>query len=181
VDDLEVKTSARGVVISRPSGLSLMPQEQIDTLITQRQTTQRLQNSKTVKPAASQAGRIFNFSAWEMGGPKTMRENEMVILGTLSGDNRDRFVENLITLGKMYLANGLWAEAEGMLNFAATELPEIQQNSEFKGLMGATQVLGNKNEEAFAMLSADPLKPFNELGYWRAVALGETARIFTRG
>lgn len=172
VDDLSVKITPQGVEVTRPQGLSILPQNLVDMMIANRQTQVRAQESKA---ADAQVGNtyIYNFMGWQMGGPEEMRRNRNIILPSLVRKDAEGAVQGLLTLGKMYLSNGFWAEAEGLLQYALASLPELKDNPEFLALRGAAQVLGYQSERAFATLSADLLKPYGEIGFWRAFSLGD--------
>ncbi|MCK6418468.1 MAG: hypothetical protein L6Q57_05965 [Alphaproteobacteria bacterium] len=172
VDDLRVEITTRGILITRPQGLNLLPQNLMDMIISNRQTQARAQESKAAD-AATGGGYIYNFMGWQMGGPKEMRRNRNIILPSLAREDAPGAVQGLLTLAKMYLSNGFWAEAKGMLEYALIALPELKDNPEFLALLGASEVLGYQSEAAFAVLSSDLLKPYTEVHFWRAFALGD--------
>ncbi len=167
VDDLDVEITNQGdVMVSRPGGLSLTSE---DTLASIESSSQ-----KVIAPGSqANAKRVFDFRNWQMGGIETTDDNRNVIMSQIGGLTGGDRVEGLLTLGKMYLANGMWAEAKGFLDLAAEEMPELNQNSAYIALHGASQALGYESEEAFKDLSNGELKVYPEIGYWRAFALAD--------
>jgi tetratricopeptide (TPR) repeat protein len=170
VDDLDVRVTAEGVEISRPGGLAVSPGTQIDAAFAALEEAQ-----KQSPGAASNADerRVFTFRDWLMGGIPALDRNKSIILADLKNMPQSRRVEEIVTLAKMYLANGHGEEALGFLRMAQDELPGLAENPQFLALRGAAALLAGKSERAFFDLSLDELKPFTEMGYWRAAALAD--------
>lgn len=167
VDDLEVAITNEGNVgVTRPGGLALTGQEEIASL--------QAAHSKQVNPGKqANAKRIFDLKNWQMGGIEAMDENRNIVMGSIGDKEGNARVEGLLTLAKMYLSNGMWAEAKGVLNLAEDELPELNQNPSFIAMTGAAQALGWESEEAFEKLSSPELVSFPEISYWRAFSLAD--------
>lgn len=170
VDNLNVKITDMGVEISRPEGLSLMPEK---NLLASRSNylkqAQRREAEKMGKPElADQQNRIFRFELWEMGGAKRLNQNKNIILSTFKELTSAGQVEDLINLGKMHLANGRAAEALGFLRFAHQELPALETNPEFRALKGAAYAYDEKYESAYHHLIIDQLDQYPEVQLWRA-------------
>lgn len=166
VDDLQVKIVEGAVEISRPGGLTLASESELKALA---------KNSKKMNPAEAQSSvkRVFDLNNWQLGGVEALDYNRNIIMSDLGAKQGGARVEGILTLGKMYLSNGLWAEAKGFLDLAAIEMPEINQNPAYSALQGAAMALGYQSEAAFEKLSLDELKIFPEIGYWRAFALAD--------
>lgn len=163
VDDLEVKVVKGNVEISRPGGLSLVD----ESLITSQAPALPQPKSGT----SSQ--RVYDFKSWQLGGLKAMADNRTILLGGLKDLSEGGKVESLLTLGKMYVSNGMGPEALGVLRFASTEMPSITSSPEFLALRGAANEITQDSEAAFRDLSVEALKQFEEIGYWRAAALAD--------
>ena len=166
VDDLSVKIVDGDVEITRPGGLALTEEKDLETILAM------AKNSVDPGPQGT-AKRIFDFKNWRMGGEELLDENRNVVLNDSGQKEGTDKVEGLLTLAKMYLSNGMWAEAKGFLDLAEDILPELIQNPAFTAMHGAAEALGLESESAFADLSEDVLKPFPEVGYWRAFALAD--------
>jgi hypothetical protein len=165
-DDLSVTIEEGNVVVSRPGGLHLADEKDADTMAS-------AQKSQIPKGAQANAKRVFDFKNWQMGGIEETDHNRAIILSDIGGKEGHARAEGLLKLGKMYLSNGMWAEAKGFLSLAADEIPELNQNPSFIALVGAANAMGHENEDAFKALSLEDLKIYPEIGYWRAFALAD--------
>ncbi len=166
VDDLEVKVTPRGVEISRPSGLAIQNSDQVAQVAEQHK--KKMRDEKIVQ---TDERRIFDFESWNMGGIQELGPNTTLILSELRNMSEEERVEALVTLAKTYLSNAQGAEALGFLYYAESLLPALGGNPEFLALRGAANAIDRKSEDAFSDLSKKALKPFPEIGYWRAYAL----------
>lgn len=168
VDDLTVEITRRGVVVTRPGGLSLMSQKDIDL-------TRSLNKADAKKTEEKKlpAKRVFDFNSWQMGGIDVLEENRNNVLSTLGEKEPAEQAEGLISLARMHLANGMWAEASGFLDFAIEQVPELEQNPEYHALNGAARALGNISDTAFEDLEDKQLLGYPEIGYWKAYALAD--------
>jgi predicted negative regulator of RcsB-dependent stress response len=170
VDDLTVEIKRLNVEVSRPGGLHLMPEKDIRQVMT-------LRGVENVKTAPGQAQlpekRIFDFNTWQMGGMDMLDTNRSLLLSTLGGKETPQQVESLITLARMHLANGMWAEAAGFLDFALALQPELEENPEIIALGGVSRALGRVSDLAFEDLNNKQLEKFPEIGYWRAYVLAD--------
>lgn len=171
VDDLTVEIVRQKIVVTRPGGLHLMPKKNIDTVLSFRQA----QAKKTADPMQRKLPekRIFDFNTWQMGGLQVLERNRNLVLSTLAGKPQSGQVEGLISLARMHLANGLWAESNGFLDFALEEVPELESNPEFVALDGASNALGRVSDLALESLSDKGLNGYPEIGYWKAYVLAD--------
>ncbi len=170
-EDLDIALTDESVIISRPGGLALSAQSDIDRemLRLQRQQNGKNQdNTKEQKPT-----NLFDFENWVMGGEKSLAENQSIVLGAVKDMPEGTEAEALLSLAQMYLANAQGAEALGFLRIVETDLPELARNPEFLAMKGAAQAIDNKSEAAFKTFSNDVLKPYQETGIWRAIALAD--------
>ncbi|MCB1563075.1 MAG: hypothetical protein KDJ75_05810 [Alphaproteobacteria bacterium] len=165
VDDLEISITSEGVKITRPGGLTLMPEEAVLTAHSAKLKPDRLDYRET--------RRIFDFGSWQMGGLDAMQDNKNIILAGLHDSPESQQIENIVTLAKMHLANGHAPEALGFLRFAHTEVPDLETGTEFLALRGAARALAGQSESAFHDLSIKPLADFEEIGFWRAFVLAD--------
>ncbi len=96
---------------------------------------------------------------------KYSENNRNRVLSTLGGKQTAGKVEGLISLARMHLANGMWAEATGFLDFALDDQPELEYAPEVIALNGAAHALGRISDLAFEDLSDKQLEKFPEIGY----------------
>jgi tetratricopeptide (TPR) repeat protein len=167
VDDLQVTLKPEGVEVSRPGGLAVTPESQIKYALEQK----KMRAEAGAKPDPER--RIFDFKSAEMGGVSALDQNRNIILAGLNDLPPANRAEGIMTLAKMYLANAQGPESLGFLDLAQHELPGIEENYEYKALLGAARAITGKMEEAFEDLSAEELKQFQEIGYWRAYVLAD--------
>ncbi len=197
VDDLEVTRDDKGISITRPGGLSLSaesdiasikmrepnsaPEEELlgepdkadeATAVAAGTPTNKQPDAKTGQPAGGFT-RVFAFDRWLMGGLPAIRENQRVIMSALREKTDQGKAEDLITLGKMELANGRGPEALGYFEFASQMVPDLAANPEFIALHGASQALLGQYDRAFRDFSNKALDPITEIKYWRAYCLAE--------
>src|SRR5262249_20882102 len=103
VDDLEVTLTRDGSAVgTRPGGLALTDEKDLATAESAKQ--------QKVNPGSqANAKRIFDFKNWQMGGFSALDENRNIIMTQVGSAKGNDKVEGILTLAKMYLANGLWA------------------------------------------------------------------------
>lgn len=172
VDDLNVKIVQGGVEITRPGGLSLLPQQLVASALPHNikpKTKASSENKDGEVKAVFKA--IYRLPEWEMGGPKALEENRNSILSSIPEMDEASGISQLVTLAKMHLANGFAAEALGFLNLAQSFLPELESNIQFLAVRGAAKALDWKYESAFNDLLSPSLKEFDDVNYWKAFAL----------
>ncbi len=168
VDDLKVEITEAGVEVSRPGGLALTSEAQVQAAMARQRTAA---NSEENNVAAGE--QLFDFKNWEMGGLDALEGNRNVILSSMNGLPDGKKVENIIGLGKMHFANGLGPEALGFLKLAQDLMPGIEENPEFRALYAVAKAIVSKSEAAFLQLSHDDLKSYEDIGYWRAFTLAD--------
>ncbi|HQX26906.1 MAG TPA: tetratricopeptide repeat protein [Alphaproteobacteria bacterium] len=171
VDDLSVEIVRQKIVVTRPGGLQLMANKNIATALSFRQAQQK--KTAETGPRKSPEKRIFDFNSWQMGGLQVLEHNRNLLLSTLAGKPKSGQIEGILSLARMHLANGLWAEANGLLNFAIEELPELESNPEFVALDGASNALGRVSDLALDSLNDKGLNSYPEIGYWKAYVLAD--------
>lgn len=166
VDDLSVRITDDGVEVSRLGGLAITAEDDARAARSRAQVNQK-------SASGNDAPKIFDFKNWEMGGLDALGENRNVILTSLNDLPEGKKLEDIITLAKMHLANGLAPEALGFLGLARDLLPEIAENPQFRALNAAAKAMVTKSEAAFIDLSQSDLKPYGDVDYWRAFALAD--------
>lgn len=166
VDDLKVKVrKGSGVEISRPQGLAILPQKQID------------KNEAVKKIAKNDEGqekkRIYDFKNWQLGGLDAVRENQNILLSNAANLPDSERDAALMSLAKMYVSNAMGAEALGFLHMIENYNPGIANTPEFRAVRGAARILDYKTEDGFNDIAIKDLEPFEEIGFWKAAALAD--------
>ncbi|MCK5375171.1 MAG: hypothetical protein KAJ40_07795, partial [Alphaproteobacteria bacterium] len=170
VDDLIVKKTLEGVEISRPDpGLTVgLPRniEAIDLYNAGKEERERLEKEEEKKKNL-----LFRFNDWQLGDSEKLCRYEMVLLSAIHGQSKDRLVQELLKLGKMFLAHGHAAEALGYFDYASQLLPALGASTEFWALKGAAAALDWKNEEALKAFSHKGLEKNDEIKLWQSFVL----------
>lgn len=197
VDDLQVEVTARGVEIFRDTPLNLATKQDLkaaELFKAQHKTKAKDEDAVILKPAASQDDKaaqatdkkklkttitaptsdyIYRFNDWQLGEFGDLRQNENVILAGLPDQQKSARVENILSLGKMFLSHNLAAEALGYFDFAADELPALLQSAEFLALRGAARAFDWKSADGLRDLSHKALTSDDEIKAWRAYTLAD--------
>lgn len=169
VDDLDVSSSPQGLSVTRPEGLALSRDKDVN----RRLMREDVQDVSPVSEGAmvGDLKKIFDFERWMMGGLTALTENERILKSALSTKEGDGRIQDLLTLAKMSLANDRGQEALGYLTIAEDEMPQLNDNVEYLALRGAALGLSGKYETSWTDLSNPGLSTFGELGYWKAFTL----------
>lgn len=180
VDDLVVKKGEKGVEVYRKSGLSLARAKLVESaqIYAKREKEKKGKKATGKKGDAKKTGKakvgFFNFKEWMLDtAAEELPHKKTVILSTLHGKSDAAQIEDLLTLGKMYLSYGRGAEALGFFDYAQAELPELEESAEFRALRGVAKAIDWKSEAAMADLSHPQLKEQDEVKYWKSYALAD--------
>ncbi|MCB1556453.1 MAG: hypothetical protein KDJ15_03975, partial [Alphaproteobacteria bacterium] len=188
-DELLVSLSGEGVSIGSPGGLALSrpkdlsrhamradiqdatPPESLGSAPTDSHGHEggHVQERRAVPPHRFK--RIFDFDRWMMGGIQALNDNQNILLSGMPAKDKDGMVQDLLTLGKMNLANDRGQEAVGFLRYASLEMPEMLKSPEYLALRGGAFALAGKCGMALRDLQSPLLQPYDELDYWRAYTL----------
>ncbi|MFP4386150.1 MAG: hypothetical protein ACLFP8_01410 [Alphaproteobacteria bacterium] len=170
VDDLQVRIIEEGVEISRPgAGLSVGLPKDIEAIELYEKNKKERIKAKAWLTAKESI--FFQFDEWKLGSGEALPRYEMVLLSAMHGHQQDIFVQELLKLGKMFLAHGRAAEALGYFEYARSVFPALGAGTEFRLLRGAAKVLDWKNEEALADFAHQELEENEEVKLWRAFVL----------
>ncbi len=117
---------------------------------------------------------FLKFKQWQMADASdSLAHKKTVLLSTLNGKSETSKVEDLLTLGKMFLSYGRGAEALGFFDFASDELPELLGSAEFIALRGIARGLDWKSEAALTDLLNPKLDNNKEVAFWRSYVLAD--------
>lgn len=169
VDDLQVTYAAAGLTVTRPSGLALSRDKDVN----RRVMREDVQNVNPMQTENTQNGirRIFDFDKWMMGGLTALNDNERILKATLPNKDPQGRIQDLLTMAKMNISNERGQEALGYLSIAEDEMPQLSDNLEYLAMRGAAYAMSGKPELAWKDLSNPGLANFTELGYWKAYTL----------
>ena len=186
IDDLEVKKTADGILISDPDGLTISPDS--DTASIQPPLkkaevpkSEPVQEKADAEPAAEKqdeslvaqtpSNRIYDFNTWKAKDNETARKQQRALMAGLDSKTEQGRAEDLITLAKMEIANGRGPEARGYLKLASQFVPELAENKDFMSLEAATNALSGEHEDALRIFTNDVFKDSAEIALWKAYAL----------
>ena len=183
-DDVELKTTADAVILTRAQGLNfsalpitkteLTPNDtpQADDQKTEETTTDGAINSEPkADEAVTDTTRYFDFAKWQMGGIKKIKENREQAMKAFAAKTRAEQADHLLLLAKMELSNGMAAEAKGYLDYAIALVPELAETTTVKSMLGATHALLGHDDIAFQDFADERFKKNAEIQMWRAVTL----------
>lgn len=124
-------------------------------------------------PKRSDGNAFFKFNEWALGPDIDLQKNEATLLQGLHEKSPSRQIEDLIALGKMFMAHGYAAEALGYFEFARAELPKLEDSVEFRALRGVARALDWKSEPALDDLLISGLDENDEIKYWKSFVLAD--------
>lgn len=175
VDDLQVLRTEDGIEIFRESGLNISSQTDIREaqLYNQRLEQQQVTANESGSADDTQKEIFFRFNEWRLGDFSEVEENERVLLSSMREKSDARRVEDILTLGKMFLSHGLGAEALGYFHLAEDELPELEGSAEFKALRGVSKALDWQSDAALRDFLDPQLDEEKEVKYWKSYVLAD--------
>lgn len=168
VDDLEVTKTEQGVRVTRPSGLALSLPKDLDAAAL-------FGKQKVIKPVAKKIkdNVLLRFGEWQLGDHRSLKRRENILLTGVRGQPPSRRVQDLISLGKMFIAHGRGAEAQGYFDFAVSEMPAIEDSAELRAYRGVAKALGWKSREALTDFLVPALDGNEEINLWKAFVLAD--------
>ncbi|MGH1378218.1 MAG: hypothetical protein ACRBB3_05285 [Alphaproteobacteria bacterium] len=178
VDDLNVEMTTQGIAIYRKSGLNLSnvndaEEARIFAERLNKKESEPKDNGKDPKAAKKVKKNFFQFKEWQLGKAKDIAKNESILLSGMKGKSESRRIEDLLSLGKMYLSHGFGAEALGFFNFAGNELPALLESPEFVALRGVAKALDWKSDAALEDFLFERLENEDEVKYWKSFVLAD--------
>ncbi|HOV03171.1 MAG TPA: tetratricopeptide repeat protein [Hyphomicrobiales bacterium] len=158
VDDLKAGIEADIVTISRPKGLTLSNASGRSAAIT--------------APLPEELGRpgFIDFRAWQPASPGDF-QNRLSDLqhaaANAEAGNRD---QPRLDLARFYLANGLAYEAIGILGMTGAESAAINEDADYRVLLGAADVMAHRPIDAYKALADPALDGNADAQVWRVLA-----------
>jgi hypothetical protein len=169
VDDLIISLTIEGVQISRPNGLAVSRDKDINIRLMRENVSDI--DMMALGDGDANIRRIFDFDRWMMGGVRALKDNQHILLSNIGRKDKQGKVQDLLTLAKMNVANDRGQEALGFLELALDEMPDLEKGAVYLALRGAAFALADKHELAFRDLTSPSLKSYGELNYWRSYTL----------
>ncbi len=136
--------------------------------------------------AALAPGRIFDMIGWRRGGPGEFLQRKQQLQNRVAEATRITRGQPRLELAQFYFANGLAAEAIGLLRTIEVEDPDLAARPSVKALYGACKFALGRYVDAAKDLGDPALSGRTEIELWRAAtnaALGDwesAATQFTR-
>ena len=172
VDDLRVQKTSEGIEITRPdNGLSISLPKDIEAI--ELYKTNKKNRMTTKQEQEFRDSLLFQFDKWQLGEIENVRRYEMVLLSAMNGQSEARLVQELLKLGKMFLAHGFASEALGYFQYASDLLPALGASAEFRALRGAAEALDWKSEDALTDFLYKDLQSYDEIKLWQSYVLAE--------
>ncbi|HYH38153.1 MAG TPA: tetratricopeptide repeat protein [Azospirillum sp.] len=199
-DALTVRPVKEGVELTSAGGLFLSPAADLGSRATVAQAPQTSlpppapgaaspappaqggASPSLAPPAAEKAApilsnkRLFDPDAWQRGGPEKYTDNRQALQHAIVDAPESERPRAQLDLARFYFANGMGAEAQGMMDVLQATQPDLEGWPEFRALRGAARVLYGDLDGAAEDLAHPALGDNAEAGLWRAaVAAGRNA------
>ena len=112
----------------------------------------------------------LEISKWLHGGPNMFEEEHQKLLSRLASSKPESRGPYRMEMARHYFANGMAAEAIGILRDASTVDPGLSDTAAFRGLRGAANYMMRRDAEAIADLSHPSLAQDRSAQTWLAAA-----------
>lgn len=168
VDDLEILLTGRDVKVFRSDGLHVTGAQ----LSTQNEDVIGSLNEENGASPVNEP-RIYAFKDWALNDINAINRSRISTFNLLNSLPKLKQIEQIELLAKAYIAQGMGAEALGLLNWMRIITPEIENRTEYKALCGLANALLARPEEAFSYLSDESLNVYPEIKYWKSYILAE--------
>lgn len=166
-DDLSVTLEKEGVKISRPGGLALSTDRDVEMAKTIRALDYQS------KSGGVRGENILPLSNWALEDDEALENKRQNTLSQLYDLSEGRRAEAVLSLAKSYLAHGQGLKALGFLDLAQMYVPGIENNAGYQAIRGAAKTLEGQSESGFLILSDPELKKYPDLEMWRSYALAD--------
>ncbi|WP_431857959.1 tetratricopeptide repeat protein [Azospirillum sp.] len=189
-DALTVRPVKEGVELTSAGGLFLSPAADLGSRATVAQTPPSPMPAPPAAPAQGGASpslapppgkaapilsnkRLFDPEGWQRGGPEKYTDNRQALQQAIVEAPESERPRAQLDLARFYFANGMGAEAQGMMDVLQATQPDLEGWPEFRALRGAARMLYGDLDGAAEDLAHPALADNAEAGLWRAaVAAG---------
>ncbi len=155
IDNLRVRSLRQGIEVTGPGRLHISP------------VTQEL--AANVRLGIMRLfTRVFDFEKWRHRAGQSFTVDKQRLQNAVALAKDAAREKARLELARFYFANGLGAEALGVLAAVARDRPGILDNPEFRALRGGSRFLVNHLAEAREDLYDSGLDDNDEAAFWRA-------------
>ncbi|MDE1900777.1 MAG: hypothetical protein KGI37_03915 [Alphaproteobacteria bacterium] len=162
-DKVVARDVSDGVEITAEGGLMLSPSSD---------TGSARQSASKAKAAA--AGKsIFDFATWAGNPGESFTQTRQRLQQTIVDVPAIERSRATLELARFYFAHGNGAEAIGLLNMLADEIPDLRAHADFLALLGAADIVANRPEEGLSELASPLLQGQQEIELWQAIGLAQ--------
>ncbi|HYG89300.1 MAG TPA: tetratricopeptide repeat protein [Azospirillum sp.] len=176
-DGLTVRPVKEGVEVTAAGGLHLSPTVDMGnrSVVAQGGASAGLAVPPPAENTAPRLSnkRLFDPEAWQRGGAEKYTDNRQALQHAIVEAPEGERPRAQLDLARFYFANGMGAEAQGMMDVLQAAQPDLEGWAEFKALRGATRVLAGNLEGAVEDLGHPALADNAEAGMWRAAVAAQ--------
>lgn len=163
-DDLAVRIAFSEVVVTRDAGLTV--------------SAGRTQTYVPGAKATADGTRpgFVDFESWQQGDERNYRFHTQRLTRAIAHMDETERVGARLELARLYLAHGLGAEANGELNLAVEDDPEIENEPMFRAMRGIAKIFANHLEDASTDFAVHGLSQDPHSALWRGVIAARTGQ-----
>ena len=188
-DSLTVRPVKEGIELTSAGGLHLSPTADMGSRSTVAQASAPLMPAPAAAPPQGGASpglapppnapprlsnkRLFDLDAWQHGGAEKYTDARQALQFAIVDAPESERPRAQLELARFYFANGMGAEAQGMLDVLQSTQPDLEGWAEFKALRGAARVLSGDLEGAAEDLKHPALADNAEAGLWRGAVAAQ--------
>ncbi|MFC7050510.1 tetratricopeptide repeat protein [Emcibacter nanhaiensis] len=164
-DQLDLVRYRNGVGISSEKGLSMSRSRLSSKFVMEKD--EQADGEQTAEDV-----RLIDLSKWKAGLDRhaDFNENRRELLYALSRVTDDERNQARWDLARFYLGNGFAADARGVLELMREQEPELLESPEYRAVLGVTNILSRRYEEAVKLLTHKGLATELDAYLWRSVA-----------
>jgi hypothetical protein len=119
--------------------------------------------------------RLFDFPNWRQGGISRLNENRRALEAQIATAETEEIKQELMMkMALLYFANNFGQEAVAVLRLISQENPEIEKNTNFIALRGASKALAGQYPDALEDLSNPALQHNPEINLWSGFVAAAT-------
>jgi len=164
VDDIRVRPLREGVELT--SGGELY----ISTVSAEAEANRRLAEMKPLT-------RILDLEPWKISSINAFLPRKYELLGAISTSKDTAKEAARLDLIRFYFANGFYAETLAVLREAQRVRPDIEQEPEYRMLLGGAQFMMGRYADATQSLSLKAFRLNDEVAFWRSAISAVTGDI----
>ncbi len=164
LSDLTANPTRSGVVISSTEGLTVS------------ETLPQVSGTTPVAATMNTTGVMLPYDQWFVP-PNQFLTTQMERISAAAASTKASKADSLMELVKLYLAQGLGAEAGGYLDIIKTDFPDYYVANKLALLRSAAYVMNNHMEDAAREIAAPELMDSDEAMLWKQVTSLHTVQL----